>query len=171
MKTQRLHAAVAQLLLVACFMSSRLAATYVAGTYLPAMPILRRSEGRVTLEYHVVDGETIKHQLAFSEVIDSDTKRSRISIGHVSHPPKLYWSRGADGLITLDDTGACHGLKSHGHHFVPELEWFLELSYTEDELNKALDVGKQYHIGPSGIVLMLDKYVSLIPRLIDFSNP
>lgn len=142
-------------LITACLLVGSLAEAEDIGLVIPKS---KRTEGRVTLEY-IRSDETIKYQLAFSEVVDSDTKRSRLSIGHVSYEPTVYYSR-AGSILTVDKAGKCNCLKQLGWKFVPELDWFLDLTYTKAELERAMPAGKEHHIGPSGIAIMLARYVS-----------
>lgn len=122
------------------------------------VPKLKRSEGRITLEYTQQE-QTVRHQLAFSEVIDSETSRSRVSIGYVGYKPRVYYSRAGD-ILTVSKEAACHSIKQMGHKFVPELDWFLRLTYTQAELDNGLPPAHRHQIGPTGITIMLPKKVS-----------
>lgn len=121
-------------------------------------PGSKRTEGRVTLEYFKND-EKIKTHLAFSEVIDSDLKRSKVTIGYVSHEPTVFYSRD-NTILMVDKKAGCVNLKEMNHFFVPDLDRFLKLSYTQEEMEKGIRADRRHHIGPSGVSLMISKSVS-----------
>lgn len=120
------------------------------------MPNTRRTEGRITMEY-VEDDHRVKHELAFSEVNDGETRRTKLSIGYVSYQPKVYWALG-DTVLTLNNNNdKCERIS--GEHalepkFLPEIDYFLRYSYTDAELAFNLDKVKAHFLGPVGLILM-----------------
>lgn len=124
------------LALVACFPATNSAADPKDTLNLDTVPLTRRVEGRVTLEY--VDGEQkVENKLTFSEVADATTGRSKISIGHISYEPKVYYTRGPTVLTLNSLSKKCENLPRN-NKTLPELDYFLDYSYTKDELDRDL---------------------------------
>lgn len=112
----------------------------------------------MTLEYFKNE-EKIKYQLAFSEVVDSTTRRSKVTIGYVSYDPIVYYSRDGN-MLMVDKHAGCVNMRQMDHMFVPQLDWFIKLSYTNAELEQGLPADRRHHIGPTGLALLLGKEVS-----------
>lgn len=115
------------------------------------LPPTRRTEGRITLS-HLHDGAIIQHRLAFSEVIDSQAKRSKISIGYVSYEPVEYYTQ-SKWTLTVD-SGRCRPMANQTMTFVPELDWFARMIYEKGELYSFLGYNRHL-IGPTGLIDIL----------------
>ena len=84
------------------------------------------------------------------------TKSSKLSIGYASYQPTVYYARGNTIFTKSSKTGQCEKISTA---FVPELYWFLRYTYTDQELQEAtVGAGKGYHMGPTGVLLMLIKH-------------
>ena len=113
------------------------------------LPRSFRAEGRITLVYKQSDNQ-VEHQLAFEEVTSFVSSRSRVKIGHVSYEPTVYYNR-EGRVLKLNEQGRCEPFDGgQGNHLkmIPELDWFARMSYTDEELAKAVGENR-FEMGPS----------------------
>lgn len=111
------------------------------------LPDSMRAEGRITLTYSA-GNQTVAHHLAFTELVDRKRIRSKISIGYLSNPLKEYHTQWGKKLM-LDNQGRCREMKEDS--FVPELDWFARMIYTDDEVRDFVRLVPE-QIGPSGLL-------------------
>lgn len=115
-----------------------------------------RSEGKILLKYEHKDN-VIEHHLVFSEVSDAIGKRSKVRIGYMSYEPNEYYIR--DGtILKVNDLGRCELMgkndkSSSEIKIIPELDWFVKMSYTNEELMKYFAKHK-FESGPSILLRM-----------------
>lgn len=112
------------------------------------LPHSMRAEGRITLTYTPDGQRTYPHHLAFTEVIDGPSKVSKVSIGYLAYPMRKYYT-GWNKTLVLDEEGKCGQVKANS--FVPELDWFARMMYTDDEINQFFLI-KSEQVGPSGFL-------------------
>jgi hypothetical protein len=116
------------------------------------IPFARRIEGRLMLEY--VDGDKrVQNKLAYTEVTDDATQRSKVSIGHVSYEPSVYYARGKTVLTVNSVDKRCVKLPD-GSRFLPEFDFFMRYTYTDAELDEAQSKFKADCKSPTALLLM-----------------
>jgi hypothetical protein len=121
---------------------------------------VRRVEGRVTLVYSE-DNKRVKNQLAFTEVADDTTKRSKVTSGHVSYVPNVYHTRGKTVMTVSNVDKRCNKLPE-SNMLLPELDFFVKYSYTEKEFADEMAWYKADCHSPTAILLMnINKPVSV----------
>lgn len=119
---------------------------------LDRIPKVRRVEGRVTLEY--VEGERrVETKLAFTEVADTTTSRSKVTIGRVSWPPTVYHTRGTTVLSVDNLSKKCLKLPDT-NRVLPELDFFLRYSFTDQELSAAISKFAKPCFSPLALLMM-----------------
>lgn len=152
------------LALVICFH-----ATVCSSIAMEALPPTRKVEGRVTLEY--IDGnQRVKNKLAFTEVADTTTSRSKVSIGHVSYEPKVYHIRGNTVIRDNSINKKCEKLPDD-HKLLPELDFFIRYSYTDREIADALSGLQTNTRSPVAIMLMnINRQVSVLFELVETAS-
>lgn len=118
------------------------------------LPRSMRAEGRITLTY--TDGtEAVTHHLAFTELIDSERKRSKVSIGYISYQQAEYQSQWGQTITVDSESNKCKMLKTAS--FVPQLDWFVRMMYTDEEIESFLTL-LPHQVGPSGLIWKLIQY-------------
>lgn len=99
--------------------------------------------------------DIVQHQLVFSEINDSDTKRSKVKIGYISHDPREYIARKDLPVLNIDSDGTCRTSNIETKFdFVPELQWFAMQAFHAPEIVKFLQENPHL-VGPTGLVKMI----------------
>lgn len=125
----------------------------VDGEYQFKLPDRIKSQGKVELEYKS-EAEIMKHQLTFTETLDSKEQKCKLSIGYVSYEPTTYFA--SKEVAALSETGGICKQVNHPSSLVPELSWFADKIIGSVDTKPVLN--KNPHlIGPSGLLMILNE--------------
>lgn len=109
------------------------------------------------MEYSFND-DIVQHQLVFSEINDSDSKRSKVKVGYISHDPQEYIARKDLPVLIIDSDGSCRASNLESKFdFVPELQWFILQAFQAEQIIKFLQENPHL-VGPTGIVKLIADY-------------
>lgn len=124
--------------------------------FLVNIPNKFRSEGRISL-YYSHEGGSYTYEYVFQELVDSLTRRSRVSIAPKTRIATEYIARQAKPLITIDPNKECSRKPQNTDRaFVPELHGFIEKDIPSANVREFL--GRNPHmIGPTGLLMMVQE--------------
>lgn len=112
-----------------------------------------RTHGKISLSSTDSENRQVKHELAFSEIVDTTEKRYKLHIGYVgSNESTVYYAFDARPVIMVRKRNC--SLYDHPSSLVPELSWFTDLMLPGVEVKKLL-FKTPYLVGPIGIIFVL----------------
>lgn len=120
------------------------------------LPSKAKIEGKIEFNYKL-NKQEVKNQLSYTEVIDTDGQRYKLSIGYLGQDQRIYYARRGEPTITATDS-SCKVVE-HLASLVPELSWFSDFIIPPEDARNRLEQFPML-VGPSGLMAIISDLTS-----------